>query len=108
MYAQIKKDWPNIRNNKINTYDWMAHWAFAATYLFGGLAVAGYYEGTDHGFAAYSNLFFRVSLLSASLAMHAGQQRDFYIRKKHLTSKELAEIAETIQESHRLNPMHKI
>ncbi len=61
----------------------------AASYAFGLMGLAGYYNWTNTTFDAYCPLFFNISLAGAALTWHYYAERNNLIKKKRLSGDEI-------------------
>ena len=63
--------------------------SFVATYAFGLVGLAGHFNWIHNSIAAYSPLFFNLSLGGAALTWHYYDERTNLIKKKKLSKDEI-------------------
>lgn len=87
--TQFQKMWKQERAEKISQATAYLGISFAASYAFGLMGLAGYYNWTNTSFDAYCPLFFNISLAGAALTWHYRNERNSLISKKRLSKDEI-------------------
>lgn len=87
--TQFQKMWKQERAEKISQATAYLGISFAASYAFGLMGLAGYYNWTNTSFDAYCPLFFHISLAGAALTWHYRNERNSLISKKRLSEDEI-------------------
>lgn len=87
--TQFQNMWKEERAKRISQATKAIGISFAATYVFGLVGLAGHYNWTAGSIAAYSPLFFNLSLASAAFTWHYHAERKSLIKKKRLSEDEI-------------------
>lgn len=86
---QFQKMWKEERAKRIPQATRAMGLSFAATYIFSLVGLAGHYNWTSDSIAAYSPLFFNLSVASAGLTWHYYSERKSLIKKTKLSEDEI-------------------
>lgn len=87
--TQFQKMWKEERSEKMYRATAYLGISCAASYAFGLMGLAGYYNWTNTSIDACSPLFFNISLVSAVLTWHYYAERNNLIKKKRLSEDEI-------------------
>lgn len=85
----IAQAWADERKEKISSHTYAFRLSLSATYFFGALGLAGYFNLLNESAGAYSPLFFNVSLFSGTLAGYHYTARKEVIKKKYMSDQEI-------------------
>lgn len=87
----LENAWKEERKERIKNTTTALGFSFAATYVFGLVGLAGYFNWVDYSIASYSKFFFNASLFGAAATWHYHNERNALIKKKSLSEQEIYE-----------------
>ncbi|CAN5210399.1 hypothetical protein BH09DEP1_BH09DEP1_1360 [soil metagenome] len=93
----IEHAWADARKEKIASHTTAFRLSLSATYFFGMIGVAGYFNVVNESVSSYSQLFLNASLLSGAFAGYHYTERKEVIQKKRMGEQEIEEAFITMQ-----------